>query len=580
MLTKEIFCPYTLPGRDRESKIFRGCLKMRQSGAVRKVLFFVILVVILIGVVAIYLFSNSDADRTTFRLARIERGPIISAVSSTGTLNAVITVQVGSQVSGQIKELLADFNSEVREGEVIARIDPENFEARVRQAEAEQAVAQSEVTIQGAALERARADLQNAQSALDATKAQTEKARVAVEDAKRDLGRKKTLYKGKIISESDIDKAVAVYDQAAAQLSAAQAEERAQNSLVRSREAALKMAKAEVDHALAQVQQRKAALHQSRVDLDHTVIRSPVDGVVIQRNVDVGQTVAASLQAPTLFTIAQDLRKMQVDTNVDEADIGRIQVGQRVTFTVDSFPGQEFTGSVEQIRKAPETIQNVVTYTVVVSADNPDLRLLPGMTANVQIVVEERKDSLKVPNAALRFQPSGAGTDSLKAAKERLSSGKPGGGGAQQIEDRIQRFTKALQLNEDQQSQLRAIFAKAREQIASLRRQGATPEDIRPEIERIRQRSRGIILQFLTPEQRLKFRQLIEARAASPVTRGRVWVLNQGGSPVSVDLMTGISDGSFTEVVRGNLQAGQQVIIGTSGPKGESSRRSQRRFGF
>jgi HlyD family secretion protein len=553
---------------------------MRQSGAKRKVLFLAILTLIVIGAVGVYLFSGSNEESATFSLARVERGPIISAVSSTGTLNAVITVQVGSQVSGQIKELSADFNSEVRAGQVIARIDPENFEARVRQAEAEQAVAQSEVSIQGAALERARAELQNARSALDASKAQTEKARVAVEDAKRDLNRKKTLYKGKIISESDIDKAVAVYEQAAAQLNAAEAEEQAQNSLIRSREAALKMAKAQVDHAIAQVQQRKAALHQSKVDLEHTVIRSPVDGVVIERSVDVGQTVAASLQAPTLFTIAQDLRKMQVDTNVDEADIGRIRVGQRVTFTVDSFPGREFKGLVEQIRKAPETVQNVVTYTVVVSAENLDLRLLPGMTANVQIVVEERKDSLKVPNAALRFQPSGAGTYSSKAAKDGIAARTPGGGGAQQVEDRIKRLTEVLQLNEDQQSQLRAIFAKAREQITSLRRQGATPEDIRAEIERIRQRSRGIILQFLNQEQRQKFHELTQARAASPVTHGRVWVLNQGGRPAPVDIMTGISDGSFTEVVQGNLQAGQQVIIGTTRPAGKSSRRSQRRFGF
>ncbi len=553
---------------------------MRRAGAKRKVLVFVILAAMIIGAAVIYASRDRDDKPSTFRLARVERGPLISAVSSTGTLNAVITVQVGSQVSGQIKELLADFNSEVREGQVIARIDPENFEARVRQAEAEQAVAQSNVSIQRAALERARAELQNARSALDATKAQTEKARVAVEDAKRDLNRKKTLHKSKIISESDIDKAVAVYEQAAAQWNAAEAEEQAQNSLVRSRQAALKMAQAQVEHALAQVKQREAALRQSRVELEHTVIRSPVDGVVIERSVDVGQTVAASLQAPTLFTIAQDLRKMQVETNVDEADIGRIQVGQGTTFTVDAFPGHDFSGNVEQIRKAPETVQNVVTYTVVVSADNPELRLLPGMTANVQIVVEERKDSLKVPNAALRFQPSGAETDASKATRDGAAASRPGGGGAQQIEERIKRLTEALQLNEDQQSQLRAIFAKAREQIISLRRQGATREDIRAEIERMRQRNRGIILQFLTPEQRLKFRQLTEARAASPVTRGRVWVLNGGGRPAPVDIMTGITDGSFTEVVKGDLQAGQQVIIGTTGPAGISSRKSLRRFGF
>jgi HlyD family secretion protein len=579
-LTGQNIYPYTLHRKGHQLKAFVEELTMRRAGAKRKVLFLVILAAMIIGAAVIYSSRDRDDRPSKFRLARVECGLLISAVSSTGTLNAVITVQVGSQVSGQIKELLADFNSEVREGQVIARIDPENFEARVRQAEAEQAVAQSNVSIQRAALERARAELQNARSALDATKAQTEKARVAVEDAKRDLNRKKTLHKSKIISESDIDKAVAVYEQAAAQWNAAEAEEQAQNSLVRSRQAALKMAQAQVEHALAQVKQREAALRQNRVELEHTVIRSPVDGVVIERSVDVGQTVAASLQAPTLFTIAQDLRKMQVETNVDEADIGRIQVGQGTTFTVDAFPGHDFSGKVEQIRKAPETVQNVVTYTVVVSADNPELRLLPGMTANVQIVVEERTDTLKVPNAALRFQPSGAETDASKATRDGAAASRAGGGGAQQIEERIKRLTEALQLNEDQQSQLRAIFAKAREQIISLRRQGATREDIRAEIERMRQRNRGIILQFLTPEQRPKFRQLTEARAASPVTRGRVWVLNGGGRPSSRDIMTGITDGSFTEVVKGDLQAGQQVIIGTTGPAGTSSRKSLRRFGF
>jgi len=540
----------------------------------------VALAAIAAGVVLIYISRDEDEKLSAFRLVRVERGLIVSAVSSTGTLNAVITVQVGSQVSGQIKELLADFNSEVREGEVIARIDPENFEARVRQAEAELAVAKSNVSIQRGAWERAKAELQNSRSALDAAKAQTEKARIAVEDARRDLDRKQTLHKSTIISESEKDKAVAVYEQAVAQLNAAEAEEQAQGSLVRSREATLKMAGAQVEHALAQVKQREAALRQNRVELEHTIIRSPVDGVVIERSVDVGQTVAASLQAPTLFTIAQDLRKMQVDTNVDEADIGRIHVGQETTFTVDAFPGHEFTGKVEQIRKAPETVQNVVTYTVVVSAENPDSRLLPGMTANVQIVVDERPDALKVPNAALRFQPFGAETDSSKGSGGPAARGRPSGGGVQQIEDRIKRFTEALQLDEDQQTQLRAIFAKAREQVAALRRQGSTPEEIRAEIERIRQRNRDIIFQFLTPEQRLKFRQLTEARAANPVTRGRVWVLGKDGRPAPVDIMTGISDGSFTEVVQGDLRAGQQVITGTSRPAGKPSGKSRRRFGF
>ena len=185
------------------------------------------------------------------------------------------------------------------------------------------------------------------------------------------------------------------------------AQVKAQESLVVSKKAALKMSEAQVLHAEAQVKQMEAVLHRSKVDLEYTIIRSPVDGVVIDRSVDVGQTVAASLQAPTLFTIAEDLRKMQVDANLDEADIGQIEVAQKATFTVDTFPDREFQGEVIEIRKAPETVQNVVTYTVVISTDNPNQRLLPGMTASVQVIVDERKDTLKIPNVALRFRPKG-----------------------------------------------------------------------------------------------------------------------------------------------------------------------------
>ena len=290
-----------------------------------------------------------------------------------------------------------------------------------------------------------------------------------------------------------------------------------------------------------------------------------------------GQTVAASLQAPTLFTIAQDLRKMQVDTNVDEADIGRIRMGQRVTFTVDSFPGQEFKGFVKQIRKAPETVQNVVTYTVVVSADNPDLRLLPGMTANVQIVVSERQEALKVANAALRFSPSGVAAEQSKGA---VAAGRPAGSGAERAEKRMRQITEALQLDEAQQEQLKAMFDQARKQIIAMRQQGATPEEIRAEIQRIRARNRGPLLQMLTPEQRVKYRQFVEGRAANQVTRGRVWVMGENGTPATVDIMIGISDGSFTEVVQGELEAGRQVIIGTARPEEKSKGRGRRRFGF
>jgi len=547
--------------------------------AIRRLILLVAVAVAVSVAIILYFYVGSDGNLPSFRLTQVELGPIISTVSSTGTVTPVTTVQVGSQVSGQIRELYVDFNSKVQEGQVIARIDPENFESRVRQADAELAVARANVAIQRAAVERTRAELENAYAALAATKAQTEKARVVLVHAKRDLDRKRALHQQDIISKSQIDDAVAAHDQAHAQLSAAEAQEQAQASIVLSRKAQLKMSQAQVEHALAQMKQREAALHNSKIDLEHTVIRSPLDGLVIQRNVDIGQTVAASLQAPTLFTIAQDLRNMQVDTNVDEADIGRIQVGQRVTFTVDAFPGREFIGQVEQIRKAPQTIQNVVTYTVVVSAENQDQHLLPGMTANVQLVIDERQAVLKVSNAALRFRPSNAETDKV-ASTSSVERGRISSGGIGQQAERLKRLNEMLGLNKDQQAQVRAIFAEQRERIIALLRQGVDPDDIRTEVKRMWKQSSSAISTILTPEQREKFLKITTSRAANPVRRGRVWLLDKSGTPVPVDIITGISDGSFTEIVRGDLKAGQEVIAGTSQLKRRSSGSGLRRFGF
>ena len=547
--------------------------------AIRR-LILLVAVAMAVGVaIILYFYAGSDGNLPSFRLTRVERGSIISAVSSTGTVTPVTTVQVGSQLSGQIKDLYVDFNSKVQEGQVIARIDPENFEARVRQADAELAVARANVTIQRAAVERTRAELENGYAALAAAKAQTEKARVVLVHAKRDLDRKRALHQQAIISKSQIDDAVAAHDQAHAQFSAAEAQEQAQASIVLSRKAQLKMSQAQVEHALAQVKQREAALHNSKIDLEHTVIRSPLDGVVIQRNVDIGQTVAASLQAPTLFTIAQDLRNMQVDTNVDEADIGRIQVGQRVTFTVDAFPGREFIGQVEQVRKASQTIQNVVTYTVVVSAENQDQHLLPGMTANVQLVIDERQSVLKVSNAALRFRPSNRETDKV-ADTSNIEKGRILSEGIGQQAERLKRLNEMLGLTKDQQAQVRAIIAEQRERIITLGRQGIAPEDIRTEVKRMWKQNRSAISTILTPEQREKFLRMATSSKAKPVKRGRVWLLDKNGTPVPVDIITGISDGSFTEIVRGDLKVGQEVIAGTSQPERRSSGSGLRRFGF
>ena len=279
----------------------------------------------------------------------VSKANVRQVVSSTGTLQAVTTVLVGSQVSGTIAKLNADFNTKVAKGQVVAELDPAKFAARV---------------------DESRANLLSAQATLA-------KSKVSVEDAERTLKRTKELKQRELVSQSELDAAQTSYDAARSQMN--------------------------VSHA--QVGQAQASMNQASIDLGYTVIRSPVDGMVISRNVDVGQTVAASLSAPTLFTVANDLTRMEVHTNVDEADVGNIREGQDVSFTVDAHPNRRFRGKVLQVRNAPQVIQNVVTYDAVVRINNKELLLKPGMTANVQFLVSEKEDVLTIPNMALRFRP-------------------------------------------------------------------------------------------------------------------------------------------------------------------------------
>ena len=315
----------------------------------------------LAGIVAVLgLNRNTPAQHFT---AKVERGEIDDVVEATGTINAVITVQVGSQVSGTITKLNVDFNSRVHKGDVIALIDPALFKGALLQAEA---------------------DLKNADANLLAAKASLEKAEAARVQAKADYDRAVNLARGGVMSQQQLDQAKMNYD---------------------SSKASEKAAAASITQAEAQASQKRAALAVAQTNLDYTVIRSPINGTVVARNVDVGQTVAASLQAPTIFTIAQDLRKMWVYAKTDESDVGNIKVGKPVTFKVDAFPKETFHGSVSQVRMNATTVQSVVTYDTIIEFDNPDLKLFPGMTAYATIPVASVQNVLKVPNTALRYKP-------------------------------------------------------------------------------------------------------------------------------------------------------------------------------
>ncbi len=392
-----------------------------------------------------YAWIYGDARKPAYKLAKIERGPLTATVAAAGTLNPVSAVQVGSQISGQIKEILVDFNSPVKAGQLVARIDPETYQYRVRQAEA---------------------DLEAARSAVSVQRAQAYQAQVNLAEAQRDYERKAMLVEKGFISAAERDKAKTTFDAARAQL---------------------ELAEAQVKNSEAIVRQREAQLAQARVDLARTEIRSPVDGVVVKRSIEPGQTVAASLQAPELFIIARNLSDMQVETSIDEADVGRVAVGQKVSFTVDAFQGRSFRGEVLQVRKSATVTSNVVTYTVIVSAANPDLILLPGMTANVKIATAHKDDVLKVANAALRFRPD---DDTAKPAD-----------------------------------------------AAKLSR-GNTPAGPRGK------------------------------RSNVP---NRIWVPDEGGRPKAIEVQTGISDGSATEISGEGIAEGMEVIVGVSAPPAKPS---------
>jgi HlyD family secretion protein len=368
---------------------------------------------LLIGAAAVCIALGAWAllrgqNEMEYRTAPVVRGDIEATVTASGSPNAVVTVQVGSQVSGNISELHADFNTPVKKDQLVARIDPQLFQAQVNQAKASLEAAKAAVVNAKAGVARAQAEVAAANANRANSQANVLKAQVAVQDSKVKYDRRIPLLKEGVISQEDFDTAQNTYNSAVAEETATEAAEQAAQEAINSAKAGWDVAQTQLASAEAQVNQAQAALDQAQLNLDHTYIRAPVDGVVVSRNVDVGQTVAASMQAPTLFLIAQDLTKMQVDTNVSEADVGRVKLDQPATFSVDAYPGETFRGAVWQIRQAAINVQNVITYDVVISVSNKDLKLFPGMTANVKILVDKHDNVLKVPNAALRFRPPDA----------------------------------------------------------------------------------------------------------------------------------------------------------------------------
>ena len=475
------------------------------------------LALLVLAAAAAWWWNSRDAkgEEGAYRTVEVESGDIRVAISATGTLSAISTVVVGSQVSGQVTEVLVDFNDEVSKGQVIARIDPSTYQAQISQGNAQ--------------IEGARASLVQAQATL--------------RNAQLDHERKAGLGERQLVARSDVDQARAARDQAAGAVRAAQ----------------------------AQIQQQSASTRTTRINLDRTVIRSPVDGVVLTRTIEPGQTVAASLQAPELFTIAEDLGKMKIELAVDEADIGQVKVGQAVNFTADAFADRRFQGTVQQVRLSATNTSNVVTYPVVVSVDNSDGTLLPGLTVNAEIEVSRRDDVLKVSNAALRYKPTGAVAEAI----ESEGASQQGGG----ITADLSRTAAAIGLDARQQAAFDAAVAtiearQAARQAAPVQANrvfggggqqqraggggGNVPAQMRQRILQRYQQDFSAFSATLDDTQRVRWDSAVAALIGA--RRAPLFKLVEG-QPRQVMVRIGASDGTSTEV-SGAIEAGDVIVTG------------------
>jgi len=435
----------------------------------KKIIISAIILIVIIGIVfGFSLFNRSENESSKYKKEAVDKGDIEALVITTGSLNPVTIVDVGSQVSGKIAKLYADFNSQVKEDQVIAELDQSQFITRVKQNEA------------------------NYQS----SEASLEKAKITLENTKNKYNRALNLFEKDLISFEEKESIETQYYSA----------------------------KADIQSAEARLEQAMSQLESSRVDLTYTIIKSPIDGVVINRKVNIGQTVAASFQAPVLFQIANDLSKMQVECSVDEADIGKVKEGQKVRFTVDAFPDETFRGTVSQVRYSPEIIQNVVTYATIVEVNNPDIKLRPGMTATASIVTGEAKNVLRVSNATLRFNPS-------------LSP-----------------------------EEMREIMVSMRQEMRGRRAGSTQPEGSRQEGDLRRPGAHGPV-----SGQQASGRRGFDMPGAQMRQFARVWVEDENGELKLIFFKKGVTDNSYTEVVWGNLKEGQLVITGEASGQERSS---------
>lgn len=465
--------------------------------------------------------QGASISASGYETAKVDRGTVEKTISATGAVSALVTVDISSQLSGQVSEVKVDFNSVVKAQDVLAVLDPQTFEARVSSADANLAVARANVLVQ---------------------EANVAKSEALAAKAERDTQRQEELAKRGAVAKAALDTTRTAMDTAKTDV---------------------QVAKAQLANATAVVAQRESEVTQAKLDLERTTIRAPIDGVVISRAVDPGATVAASLSAPVLFQIAQDLSQIQIEAQVDEADIGSIKAENDVTFTVDAYPDQTFNGRVEQVRLAATALQNVVTYTVVIRAENPRQKLLPGMTATVRIITGRSENALRVPLEATRFRPAGA------SATTQDSGGRGNRG-----EEMVAQLTEQLALTAEQQEKLKTAMAERQAQMAQRRQQQGQSGGQQSGGDGNRgsgERRGGAGMErmldgILTDEQMKKYQETRSSRRDGDSRMVTVWIAN-GSQLEQRRVRAGLSDDRYTEILSGELEEGEQVVLRASRPR-------------
>jgi HlyD family secretion protein len=514
----------------------------------------------------------TSPGKITFLTASVTRGPVESAISATGTLAATLQVNVGSRVSGQVLALHADFNTPVRRGQLLAEIDPAPFQVELETRQAQLRSAQTQILSAEVAERRANFDVANAELNINNQKASVQRAKSQMDEARRKLDQQKSLADQGIASRDSVLSLQATYDQAVLSLESAQAQLKTAEANLESIKAQREVVLSQKVSAEAQVKQAEAAVQNAQLNLDYTKILAPVDGVVISRIVTAGDTVQASMTTPQFFVIAQDLSNMHLDVNIDESDIARLREGLEASFTVDAYPGQTFRGDIIQIRRAAQQVSGVVTYTVVIDVENPDLRLFPGMTANTRIVTERVENALRIPAAALRFRPPEQILD--PSAKQKGKGGKDGFKEAPKEvakggDDKGAEVAAGLKGGES--GQLKGSETKAGEERAAFRDKAGRGGFDRSQFQGFdpsQFRGKGFDpSQFEGRGGRGGGRggRGVSLDGASPTQVQTVYIKNAQNLVEPVRVRTSISDGTWVVALGNNIQEGMELVTGVEG---------------